>query len=179
MSLRASMPALWIARRILDKLHSFRPVKHETPPPRRRGSTGLKLPPCEIRSDGDFGGCGALDGYGRGDWRRERNPDLTLVDPIMTGISPIQAVENLREALGERLLGHFAAAKPGGRGDGKGRRQSGAWAGGRRSMGICSSHVAEALALPGIDSRDGGGGTRDCGCIRFLKRRRRRSMHCG
>lgn len=31
---------------------------------------------------------------------RERNPDLTLVDPIMSGFSPIQAVEILREALG-------------------------------------------------------------------------------
>jgi len=35
---------------------------------------------------------------------RERNPDLTLMDPIMSGFSPIQAVEILREALGEKEL---------------------------------------------------------------------------
>ena len=35
---------------------------------------------------------------------RERNPDLTLVDPIMAGYSPIQAVEILREVVGEKPL---------------------------------------------------------------------------
>jgi DNA-binding response OmpR family regulator len=33
---------------------------------------------------------------------RERNPDLTLIDPIMSGFSPIQAVESFREVLGEK-----------------------------------------------------------------------------
>src|ERR1700678_3624909 len=35
---------------------------------------------------------------------RDRNPDLTLIDPVMSGFSPIQAVEVLREALGEKPL---------------------------------------------------------------------------
>jgi DNA-binding response OmpR family regulator len=35
---------------------------------------------------------------------RDRNPDLTLVDPIMSGFSPIEAVEVLRAALGEREI---------------------------------------------------------------------------
>jgi len=35
---------------------------------------------------------------------RERNPDITLIDPIMTGYSPIQAVEILREVLGPGQL---------------------------------------------------------------------------
>jgi CheY-like chemotaxis protein len=35
---------------------------------------------------------------------RDRNPDLTLVDPIMSGHSPIEAVETLRKALGEKEM---------------------------------------------------------------------------
>jgi DNA-binding response OmpR family regulator len=35
---------------------------------------------------------------------RERTPDLTLIDPVMTGFSPIQAVEILREVLSEKPL---------------------------------------------------------------------------
>jgi len=35
---------------------------------------------------------------------RDRNPDLALVDPIMSGFSPIQAVETLREVVGEKAL---------------------------------------------------------------------------
>jgi DNA-binding response OmpR family regulator len=35
---------------------------------------------------------------------KERNPDLTLVDPIMAGYSPIQAVETLREVVGGKPL---------------------------------------------------------------------------
>jgi DNA-binding response OmpR family regulator len=33
---------------------------------------------------------------------RERNPDLTLIDPVMSSFSPIQVVESFREALGEK-----------------------------------------------------------------------------
>jgi DNA-binding response OmpR family regulator len=35
---------------------------------------------------------------------KERNPDLTLIDPVMTGFSPIEGVEMLREALQEKPL---------------------------------------------------------------------------
>jgi DNA-binding response OmpR family regulator len=33
---------------------------------------------------------------------KERNPDLTLIDPIMAGFSPIQAVESFRQVLAEK-----------------------------------------------------------------------------
>jgi DNA-binding response OmpR family regulator len=35
---------------------------------------------------------------------REKNPDLTLIDPVMTGYSPIQAVEVLKEVVGDKPL---------------------------------------------------------------------------
>ena len=35
---------------------------------------------------------------------RDRSPDLTLIDPVMTGFSPIQAVEILREVMGPKPL---------------------------------------------------------------------------
>jgi DNA-binding response OmpR family regulator len=35
---------------------------------------------------------------------RDRNPDLTLIDPIMSGYSPIQAVETLRDVLGSKEM---------------------------------------------------------------------------
>jgi DNA-binding response OmpR family regulator len=35
---------------------------------------------------------------------KDRNPDLTLMDPVMTGFSPIEAVEIMRGVLGERAL---------------------------------------------------------------------------
>jgi len=82
---------------------------------------------------------------------RDRNPDLTLVDPIMSGFSPIQAVEILREALGEkemwvisRLPNPVAKAME--------------KAGANRVLGRAGAldgnlfaHVAEALGLPEIN----------------------------
>jgi len=79
---------------------------------------------------------------------RDRNPDLTIVDPIMSSFSPIQAIEMLRETLGEKemwviskLPGSVAKAM--------------AKAGANRVMGKGGElegnlfgHVAEALGLP-------------------------------
>jgi DNA-binding response OmpR family regulator len=82
---------------------------------------------------------------------KDRNPDLTIVDPIMSGFSPIQAVETLREALGgkemwvvSRLPNAVAKAME--------------KAGANRVLGRSGeldgnlfNHVAEALGLPAID----------------------------
>ena len=82
---------------------------------------------------------------------KDRNPDLTLVDPIMAGFSPIQAVEILREALGQKELWVISrlpnpvakAMEKAGASRVLGR--------GTSLDGNLFAHVAEAMGLPEID----------------------------
>jgi DNA-binding response OmpR family regulator len=82
---------------------------------------------------------------------RERNPDLTLIDPIMAGTSPIQAVEMLREALEgkemwiiSKLPGPVAKAM---------EKAGASRVQGRNGEleGHVFSHIALALGLPAVD----------------------------
>ena len=82
---------------------------------------------------------------------RDRNPDLTLVDPIMSGFSPIQAVETLREALAEKemwvisRLPHSVARAMEKAGANRVLGRNG------ELEGNLFAHVAEALGLPAIN----------------------------
>jgi len=83
---------------------------------------------------------------------RDRNPDLTLIDPIMSGFSPIQSVETLREALGEKEM--WIISRPPNP-VAKAMEKAGAnrvLGRGDSLDGNLFSHVAEALGLRDIDS---------------------------
>ena len=82
---------------------------------------------------------------------RERNPDLTLVDPIMSGFSPIESVQTLRESLGEKemwVISRLPSSVA------KAMEKAGAnrvLGRGGELEGNLFSHVAEVLGLPRID----------------------------
>ena len=88
---------------------------------------------------------------------REHNPDLTLIDPIMSGFSPIEAVEILRGILGERalwvisLLPHAVARAMIKAGADRVKGVAGALEGDRFAL------VGEALGLPATDPNPVGG----------------------
>jgi DNA-binding response OmpR family regulator len=82
---------------------------------------------------------------------RDRNPDLTLIDPIMSGFSPIQAVEMLRESLGSKELWIVSRMpNPVSRAMEKAGASRVLGRGGELE-GNLFGHVAEALGLPPID----------------------------
>jgi len=88
---------------------------------------------------------------------KDRNPDLTLVDPIMAGFSPIEAVETLRGVLGERALWILSRLPPA-------VARAMEKAGGDRVLGRGTSLegnlfglVADALGLSGINPEFGEG----------------------
>ncbi len=82
---------------------------------------------------------------------RERNPDLTLVDPVMSGFSPIQAVETLRDALKGKEMwiisrlpqGVARAVEKAGASPAPGRNAE--------PEGNLFAHVAQVLGLPQVD----------------------------
>jgi DNA-binding response OmpR family regulator len=85
---------------------------------------------------------------------RDRNPDMAVIDPIMTGFSPIQAVETLREMLGEREIWTISQL-PGA--VGKAMSKAGAtrvMAKGEELRGSFFDRVADVLGLPGSDGYD-------------------------
>ena len=82
---------------------------------------------------------------------KERNPDLTIVDPIMAGFSPIEVVENLHSSLGDRdlwvvsRLPHAVAAVMDKAGATKVMGRHGAL------DGSLFTHVAEVMGITGFD----------------------------
>jgi DNA-binding response OmpR family regulator len=83
---------------------------------------------------------------------RDRNPDLTLIDPIMSGFSPIQAVETLREVLETREMWIISRLpNPVARAMEKAGANRVLGRGGELE-GNLFAHVAEALGLPPIDA---------------------------
>jgi len=82
---------------------------------------------------------------------KDRNPDVTLVDPIMSGFSPIQAIELLRESLGEKDLWIISRLP---NSVAKAMEKAGAsrvLGRGTSLDGNLFARVAEALGLPEID----------------------------
>ncbi|HEX4084355.1 MAG TPA: response regulator [Chthoniobacteraceae bacterium] len=83
---------------------------------------------------------------------RDRNPDLTVIDPIMTGLSPIALIEGLRDCLGSKemwIISRLPNAV------GKAMEKAGAnrvQGRGGELEGSLFIHVAEALGLPAPDS---------------------------
>ena len=82
---------------------------------------------------------------------RDRNPDLTLIDPIMSGFSPIQAVEQVREALAEKEMWVISKLPPPVARAMEKARPNRVLGRGADLAGNLFGHVADTLGLPPVD----------------------------